>query len=670
MNLLKFARRGLGGAAAIALLTTAYGASAAPTPIPISALSHDPAFQSATLSPDGKSLAALTSGPGKPINLSIWRTDALDKPPVVLGMGPVAARANLRFFEVTWVSNDRLLVLAQQPLTVGSGDESRDFTYIARIVDREGKEWIEPLKRGGTKSEDEDLANKFLRIRFMGRIPGDPNHILLRYSDFRRGSTDVYKVDVRDGSGERVARAGGDESFTTVVDNQGRPRVKEYVELVGSDWTVGHRIFNPDKNAWEEHPALSYPIKNRRGLQVQAFDPDDPNLLLVIDNQDTDLTAVKGYDIKKRAFVETLFAHPKFEAAGAVIAHDAEDKPTVIEGFAYQGPVTAVYWLDPKVKAVEDSLKQQFPGQNINFLDNRFDSALRLIEVSSSINPPTYYLLRNDRELLKIGASRAEVDSSQLAPTQLIYYAARDGLQIPGFLSLPKGFDKSKGPIPTIIMPHGGPWSRDTADWDQTGWVPFLTSRGYAVLQPQYRGSEGWGDKLWKAGDREWGQKMQDDKDDGVKYLVDQGIADPKRVAIFGYSYGGFAAIAAAARPNGVYKCAIAGAGVSDLTWAHNTWGESRVQRQMQGDTVGGMNPLANVDKVDIPMLVYAGDRDQTVPIVQSRQWVRALKAKGKSVEYVEVKDMPHSLPWWPAWQEETLAAIEGFLNKGCAGGL
>jgi len=189
------------------------------------------------------------------------------------------------------------------------------------------------------------------------------------------------------------------------------------------------------------------------------------------------------------------------------------------------------------------------------------------------------------------------------------------------------------------------------------------------VLQPQYRGSDGWGASLWKAGDREWGQKMQDDKDDGAQWLIAQGIADPNRMAMFGYSYGGFAAMAAAVRPDSPYKCAIAGAGVSDLDWAKRTWGESRIQRQMQGDTVGGMNPLRNVSQINVPMLVYSGDRDQTVPIVQSRQWVAALQNARAPIRYFEVKDMPHSLPWWPSWQEQTLTEIANYLANDCGGG-
>lgn len=639
-------------------------------PIPVAALAREPAIQSAILSPDGSHLAALTSLDGKSVAISIWETADLTKPPVRFGLGAAAERADVHFLGVNWVSNDRLLIVANQPLTTGPSDEGRGFTFLARLVDIQGQDWIEPLRRGGTRSEIEAFADKFLNVSLFNSLPDDENHILLEYSDFRRGSTDLYKVDVRTGAGDRIARAGSDESFVPVVDPDGTPRIKQYISNTGGDWTVGYRILNRATGQWENQPELSYPIKNRRSINIIDFDPENRNLLLISDNHGSDLTAIKGYDITQKAFVETLFAHPKFDATSVVFDRQNEKGvATGILGFTYSAGANEIFWSDPQWKMLHEALQAQFPDQYVRITSNSRDGSLKLIQASSSSHPPSYYLLRNNQELLKVGDSNPALAAATLSQSELIYYDARDGLKIPAFLTLPHGYTRGVSRIPAIILPHGGPWARDTNDWDQSGWVQFLASRGYAVLQPQYRGSDGWGDRLWKAGDREWGQKMQDDKDDGAKWLVDQGIADPARMAMFGYSYGGFAAMAAAVRPNSPYKCTIAGAGVSDLDWARRTWGRNRIQRQMQGDTVGGMNPLRNVDKINVPMLVYSGDRDQTVPIVQSRQWVSALQGARAPVRYFEVKDMPHSLPWWPSWQEQTLTEIGDYLARDCGGG-
>ena len=288
-----------------------------------------------------------------------------------------------------------------------------------------------------------------------------------------------------------------------------------------------------------------------------------------------------------------------------------------------------------------------------------------MFTVSSSTNPPTYYLLRDKSRTDVIGAARPWIKSDQLRATELVNYQARDGMKIPGFLTLPAGWEKSDGPLPSIVLPHGGPWARDSAGWDSSGWPQFLASRGYAVLQPQYRGSTGFGRKLWMAGDAEWGQKMQDDKDDGAQWLVEQGIADPNRMAIFGYSYGGFAAFAATVRENGPFRCAIAGAGVADLAKLDNSWSENRLQRALQGRTVKGMDPMNNTSKANIPILIYHGDRDTRVPLFHYQDFYNAVKDK-VNAKLVVIDDMPHSLPWWPEQHRESLREIESFLASDC----
>jgi dipeptidyl aminopeptidase/acylaminoacyl peptidase len=655
--------------AALWPLSAPVSALAAPTPIPIDVLAHEPVIQQPILSDDGRYLAALTSGPGKPITISIWDTTDFTKPPRVLGMGDTAERAKVKFFSINWVSNDRLLVIAQQPINYGSGYESRNYTALARIVDVEGKEWIEPLRRQGTKSEIEAFFGKFLTISYVDSLPRDPDHVLVQYRDLRQGTSDIYKLNILNGSGERVARAGSNEGFLSVIDREGRVRVKQKVETRDGAKYFVHEIYDPASDRWEEHPALTFPLKQRRNLGISEFDPENPDLLLITDNDTGDLASLRGYDIRKKAFVETLFSHPKFNATGVRLTYK-NNIPDKIIGFTYQGAAGQVYWLDEQRKQIYEALQAQFPGEYVQLGESARDGAIRIITVNSSRHPPSYYVLLDNRELKKLGDSRPGVDSSNLELTELTSYAARDGLEIPAFLTLPKGFRPGGAErLPAIVLPHGGPWARDDNDWDGSGWPQFLASRGYAVLQPQYRGSRGWTDKLWKAGDTEWGQKMQDDKDDGAKWLVDQGIAAPDRIAIFGYSYGGFAAMAAVVRPGGPYQCAIAGAGVSNLARLENTWGDSRVQREYQGWTVKGMDPMQNLDKASIPILVYSGNRDQRVPIFHSEEFVKGLQSRGKPVRYFEVEDMPHSLPWLPAWHTQTLTEIEKYLKTECGPG-
>jgi dipeptidyl aminopeptidase/acylaminoacyl peptidase len=248
-----------------------------------------------------------------------------------------------------------------------------------------------------------------------------------------------------------------------------------------------------------------------------------------------------------------------------------------------------------------------------------------------------------------------------------VHYPARDGMSIPGFVTFPAGWkegDKAKG---AIIVPHGGPWARDSGGWDDSGWTQYFASRGYIILQPQYRGSEGWGRELWLAGDGEWGQKMQDDKDDGAAWLVSQGYVDADKIAIHGYSYGGFAAIAASVRPNSPYRCAIAGAGVGNLAKLGNEWGDNRIQRIVQGNTVKGMDPQQNTDKVNIPIMLYHGDYDVRVPIFHSRDFYNAIKKKEPESEFLVMEKMGHqSAKWPPENKKKVLEEIERFLTTTC----
>ena len=269
---------------------------------------------------------------------------------------------------------------------------------------------------------------------------------------------------------------------------------------------------------------------------------------------------------------------------------------------------------------------------------------------------------------MTLGSQRPWVDDKQIGEQRWVTYPARDGLPIPGILDLPTGWKPSDGPLPTIIHPHGGPWSRDAMGWDMSGWVPFLTSRGYAVLRPQYRGSTGLGRKLWLAGDAQWGEQMQDDKDDGAAWLVKQGIADPGRIAIFGYSYGGFAAAAASVRPDSPYQCAISGAPVTDLAKIGMSWSDNRLQRILQGRTVKGMDPMQNTAKANIPVLLYVGDRDVRTPAFHARGFFNAIKGSVPA-KFELIPNMPHSMPWYPAHHEQTLQMIEDFLKRDCGPG-
>jgi dipeptidyl aminopeptidase/acylaminoacyl peptidase len=275
-------------------------------------------------------------------------------------------------------------------------------------------------------------------------------------------------------------------------------------------------------------------------------------------------------------------------------------------------------------------------------------------------------LLLDRKQVKTLGSSRPWLKPGMTGEERWVSYKARDGLEIPAILDLPAGWKKGDAPAPAVIMPHGGPWARDYTGWDASGWVPMLTSRGYAVLRPQYRGSQGLGRELWLAGDAQWGLKMSDDLDDGAAWLVSQGITKKGDIAIFGYSYGGFAAVAATVRSPSPYQCAIAGAPVADLGRLNTSWSDNRLQRILQGKTVRGMDPMNNAAKAHLPIMLFDGDRDvRTPPAIHARPFYDAVKDKVPA-QYHSIANMPHSMPWYPSQQRETLTLIENFLAKDC----
>lgn len=637
------------------------------------------AVQDVSASQDGKHIVALTSSDGDKVNISVWRTDDFSKPPTVI------ASTRIRFLAVRFIKNDRLLVSTIQTITVGP---TRGHLIKQFVTDLEGKDFRALLPDTGVKSEDEAFENRFADATIIDTLPQDPRFVLVQDNRLN-GNGDILKVDVYTGAFERRER--GSEKFDGYqADLKGEIRARQELGFDGGKIYIAQWIRNPDSGAWEEH-FRSY-AKDRSLSQVVAF-TTDPNIVYVSAVRGgSDKTAIYEYDIRKKTFGEPVFAHALFEASGGVEQSRAPGDFGRVLGFNYEAEDEKTYWVDDRLAALAKSLQTALNGTptpvqwtdpgtgktaRINVMD---DADIRIVSWSDDFSsvivekggakaPAEYYLLK-DGKLSLLGRSRPWIDVKTLGDTRLVEYPARDGLLIPGFLTTPDKALFGPGPYPTLIEPHGGPWARDEMGWDIAGWVQYFASRGYAVLLPQFRGSEGWGQKLWRAGDGQWGQTMQDDKDDGVKWLISQKIADPNRVAMFGYSYGGYAALAASIRPNGLYQCAVAGAGAGDLaSIAHATF-DNRFQREFQHPTIGGLDALEHAKEAKIPVFLYHGDRDQTVDIAQSRKFAAALKAAGKPYRLLEIPDMGHQyVTMTPAMMELQLTEIDKFLKTECKPG-
>ncbi len=667
-------------AAVLCLSTAAFAA----TPPSAADLTRAPLIQDVSLSPDGKHMVALTSPDGQVVDITIWRTDAL-------GATPVRVRSKfMRFLSVEFVKDDRLLVRAVQTLTIDSAaltvPNQRTHLIKTYLTDLEGKSFDPLLPERDVRSAMADSLNQLVASEMISRLPLDPRHILV--SDGRLGTEgDIYKVDVDTLQAERVLK-GSDKYFGYQVDLKGELRARQYADFDNGKMFIAQEVRDPDTGNWVEL-FRSY-AKDRTPTDVIGF-TSDPHVILIASPQGGDKTGIYEYDIKQRKIIEPAFEHKMFEAEPAVlISHAPADYGRPL-GFVYNAEASHVFWLDPRMaalaKAAEQALgakttkvewtdpgtglKASIPvldGVKVDLVSWSDDLKYVLVEKSGPKQPAEYYLLA-DGKLALLGKSRPWIDTSALGDTRLVEYPARDGLMIPAFLTTPPA-SAGPGPYPTLIEPHGGPWARDDMEWDIAGWVQYFASRGYAVLQPQFRGSEGWGQKLWRAGDREWGQKMQDDNDDAVKWLVSQKIADPNRTAIFGYSYGGYAALAASIRPNGLYQCAISGAGAGDLDAISAATFDNRFEREFQHPTIGGLDALAHASEAKIPVLLYHGDRDATVDPDESRKFAAKLRAAGKPVKLVEIKDMGHQYIFMtPDMMKEQLDVVDAYLKTDCKPG-
>jgi dipeptidyl aminopeptidase/acylaminoacyl peptidase len=634
------------------------------TPLPIEAIAQHPAMTSPSLSPDGKHIAALIPVDGQrwPA-VAIWKTDDLSKPPLV-----VPSKV-MRPVNVSFLGNSRVAFTADQPFTEGA---TKRFTRRSYLMDLNGQNFQELFQPKGAMS---DTAREVARVFGSGfniLLDGSvqkPDVYVIERQNLETFNVEIGELNINTLEYRRVANAADDENVILVDPRNGEIMMKESLDAEGGKYFLNRSVKNRSTGQFERHQELSFELTTRMIMDPLGFYDRDPNKLYVSTNRGENFASIRIYDIATRTWeAEPAFKVAGFDATGMLGGVDPAAKEiTDPIAFTYLGPASKTVYMDGYWAPLLRQIEQAFPGQQVTISNRRKRVDMALVTVSSAKNSPAYYLMRVNAgkpRLTLLGRNRPWIDPKTIGESTWVTYKARDGLEIPAILSLPLGYDKAKhGRIPVVVHPHGGPWARDFMGWDQSGWVPFMTTRGYAVLQPQYRGSNGLGEKLWKAGDMEWGQKMQDDKDDGGKWVVDQGIGDPNKMAIFGYSYGGFAAIAASVRPNSPYQCAIAGAGVSDLDRLGNLWGASRVQRAYQGRTVDGMNPIQNVDKANIPILLYHGDRDRQADTVHSRDFFRAMRGAGKDVQYVEIKDMWHQLPWWPEWHRESLGLIESYLT-------
>lgn len=617
-----------------------FSALAKPTQIPVEVWADQLQISNVDMSPDAKRMAMMMRRErgGLP-ELMVFDTDDIKGTLQAIQPEGLIPRS------LQWANKDYLIV----NFYFQTEDKGRPIT-LSRTASYnvETKEWTS-LIRTTTRRDIRNTGGNLMGRLGIGSVvnilANEPDYVLVSHREDRGKRPNYYKVNLKDGNRSLVLK-GNSRYDDYIWDRDGNARGATEYDPSETAIVSLARMSSDDK--WMEVGRVRASSRDRFDL-LGFFNPQKPHIATVrSDVEGGNFMSIYNVDIRtgKR---ELVFQTEKYDAIGVLQSPRLADGTKVV-GYTYSDQEgIQPYYTDETYGALYHGLKQAFPGRNIHLQRVSEDGTTALIYTRGPQDPGSWFLFKDGKVVPVISAS-TEIKSSALSPVEMITYKARDGLKVSGYVTLPNNIKK---PFPTIVMPHGGPWVRDTYDYDR--WAQMLANHGYAVFQPNYRGSTLLGKSFWLAGDKKWGHEMQNDIDDGMKVLVKSGIADPDKLAIFGWSYGGYAAFVAATRENNKYNCVVSGAGVSDLTQIRGGLNGSRFLRQFQKPTIEGVSPINMVDKVAVPMLVIHGDYDSTVPVEHSRRFVAGLQKGEVDYQYIEIEDMGHSpffyeqnMQWFP----------------------
>jgi dipeptidyl aminopeptidase/acylaminoacyl peptidase len=659
---------GIGAAAAALIVSICCTGQAAALP-PVEAFANLPDVRSPQLAPDGKHFAVIQSLQGRPAAVIYAINAAPTDKPVVISPGDWIIDG------LRWLKSDRIAVL------IKVDQEVKDELHLVHTwshaisIGLDGKDHFMLLQGVA------DYHNNTNTAIILDRDQDDPNDIympLLQYDDKRSPAQitqdmkdphatekqfrlELFKINAHTGDHTKVS-TGNLSTQTWYMDGHGHALAR----LDETEGPLRDHVLVPDGSGWRE--LISYDASGDKGASILGVSSDGTALVRAAIDSDG-MAALDRLDLKTGE--ETLLSsNPQYDADGAV--RDPWTERVI--GTAYTADKAEIRYFDDKTEGLQKGLETAFPGNSVYAVSWDLTMDKVIVAVESPKHPIDYYFLdRTTHAAAKIGSAYPGLQESDLGAMQPYPYKARDGLEIPAYLTLPPG--KPMKNLPVVVLPHGGPDARDDIGFD---WMAqFFANRGYVVLQPNYRGSSGYGRKFTEAGLHQWGLKMQDDITDGVKKLVADGIADPKRACIVGASYGGYAALAGAAFSPDVYACAVSFAGVFDLP---NMLGAERIRYGKDSSTLSfwisrigspfddteqlrATSPARHADQIKCPVLLLHGEGDTTVPIGQSEVMADALKRAGKPVEFIRFPGEDHYLNLADT-RVRFLKETEAFLQK------
>lgn len=471
-----------------------------------------------------------------------------------------------------------------------------------------------------------------VRAGIQDDLPDDPEHVLVVHNGRDPEVFDVYKVNVQTGTSTLAAQNPGDVLGWS-TDHEGRVRLA--TALSGVDSELRYRDT-------ESEPFRSLVRTDFRTEVTPLFFHADNQRFYALSNRGRDTQALVLIDPRSPDQEELIYELPHHDLMGAGFSRLRK----VLTSADFHTDKPGHHFFDPVSEKIHAAIARQLPGYELAWQDATRDEKKFIVASYSDRTPGARYLYDADSNTLhKLADINTALPEADMAPMQPIQFKARDGLTLHGYLTLPLGRPAEN--LPVVVNPHGGPWARDY--WGFNPEAQFLANRGYAVLQINFRSSTGYGRRFWEAGFGQWGQAMQDDITDGVHWLIEQKIADPKRVGIYGASYGGYATLTGIVKTPDLYAAAVDYVGVSNLLTFMNTippyWKPFLVKMHaMVGDPVKDKakleanSPALHADRIVTPLFIAQGAHDPRVNKAESDQMVQALKARGVEVEYM-VKD-------------------------------
>jgi len=628
-------------ACVLALNLAGANSAFAAEPVSLEDYFKNPSLASPTLSRSGKYLAATAPFKGR-MNLLVLDLETRKGT-------LVTSFEEFDVINARWVGDERIVFsLGQANSPTGAGQFDGGGLFVVGR-DGSGSRRLSPTIR-----ETRGSGNNIYRgLTMVSTIPGSTDEIIASGRLTSADSVDLYRVNLNTGR-TRLMTSGRpvDRTVDWLLDSKQVPRV--VMAGVKDELTQVVYYRKGEDSPWGEIARFS---RDKGSILVPlAFESDDQTLQ-VATNKDRDTMAVYRYDPNTRKLGDLVAAHPRYDmgadsqgdsVAGAVV----DPETNKILGYRVDGDKPEITWLDDGRSRIQKVLDASLPG-TVNSFRRAVGSKRLLVSSYSDLKPTRWYLFEEEKRTLEeIGTSRPWLDN-KLVEQRPFMYKTRDGLEIPGYLFLPKDY-KPGTRLPTILHIHGGPFAR--ADTFGSGFGvregQLFASRGYAVVVPNFRITPGMGNKIYTAGFGTVGRQMSEDHEDALKWAIDQGYTDPKRACISGASYGGYAALQALVKTPDMFKCAIAGLAVTDYkyqlttpdgdTYGNETgvdfWKAVLGSKDLNSQMIRDISPVFNASKIKGAVFLYAGEDDVRVPIDQIYRMDKALKAAGNPAKGFVVK--------------------------------